>query len=80
MIGLINCFSYHLLGKVVLLASKERSPYAPLPKVIFAVYIHVHYSIYVIYLWILKLYHARLSVHARLCMLFLTPLKPMLSF
>jgi hypothetical protein len=42
-----------------------------LPKVIFAVYIHVHYSIYVIYLWILKLYHARPCAHARLCMLFL---------
>jgi hypothetical protein len=42
-----------------------------LPKVIFVVYIHVHYSIYVIYLWILKLYHARPSSHARLCMLFL---------
>jgi hypothetical protein len=42
-----------------------------LPKVIFVVYIHVHYSIYVIYLWILKLYHARPCAHARLCMLFL---------
>jgi hypothetical protein len=43
-----------------------------LPKVIFVVYIHVHYSIYVIYLWILKLYNARPCAHARLCMLFLT--------
>jgi hypothetical protein len=43
-----------------------------LPKVIFVVFIHVHYSIYVIYLKDPKVYHARASAHARLCMLFLT--------
>jgi hypothetical protein len=42
-----------------------------LPKVILVVYIHVHYSIYVIHLKDPKLHHARPSAHARICMLFL---------
>jgi hypothetical protein len=42
-----------------------------LPKVIFVVYIHAHYSIYNLYLKDPKLYHAPPCAHARLCTLFL---------
>jgi hypothetical protein len=48
--------------------------------VILLVYIHVHYSKYNLYLKDPKIYHARPSAHARLCMLFLSLLKLILSF